>query len=96
MATLPSGNEAVLVGCFKSIGQGTSKNIYKLKWQGEQLEWELLLQKMKKPITSTVAMFIPDSKLTARHCNTNACNRAGSCVVSIPSRRSTWARSFKS
>ena len=84
MATLPSGNEAVLVGCFyDNPGPDLSDKIYKLTWQGGNLKWELLPQKMKHPRTSTVAMFIPDSKLIARHCNTNACDRSGTCVVSI-------------
>ena len=58
MVTLPIGNEAVLVGCE---GGNSIDKIFKIIWEGEQLKWVTLPQKLKYPRTSAVAMLIPDS-----------------------------------
>ena len=58
MITLPSDREVVLMGCYNG---SHSENIYKLTWQGENLEWVTLPQKLKYPRGDAVAMLIPDS-----------------------------------
>ena len=71
MVTLPSGNEAVLLGCEDFNSNRWDNNnihgykgmtlIFKLFWQGEHLEWELLTQSLRYSRTEAVAMLIPDS-----------------------------------
>ena len=62
MVTLPSGNEAILVGCGVP-GPNQEGSIFKLTWdsEGEHLQWVTLPQKLKYPRHSLVAMLIPDS-----------------------------------
>ena len=60
MVTLPSGSEAVLVGCYNG---SYSESIYKLTWQGEHLQWVTLPEKLKYPRGDAVAMLIPDSMI---------------------------------
>ena len=71
MVTLPSGNEAVLLGCEDFNSNRWDNNnihgykgmtlIFKLFWQGEHLEWKLLTQSLRYSRTEAVAMLIPDS-----------------------------------
>ena len=60
MTTLPSGNEAVLIGCNDGNKNGLEK-IFKVSWQGDELEWETLDQELKYPRNQAIAMIIPDS-----------------------------------
>ena len=59
MVTLPSGNEAVLIGCYTE--ETYTDKIYKLTWQGEHLQWLTLPQKLKYARSSAIAMMIPGS-----------------------------------
>ena len=60
MTTLPSGNEAVLIGCNDGNKNGLEK-IFKVSWQGDELQWETLDQELKYPRNQAIAMIIPDS-----------------------------------
>ena len=60
MATLPNSNEAVLIGCNDGNKNGLEK-IFKITWQGDDLEWETLSQELKYPRNQAIAMIIPDS-----------------------------------
>ena len=59
MATLPNGNEAVLIGCNGGNKDGLAK-IFKISWQGDDLEWETTSQELKYPRNQAIAMFVPD------------------------------------
>ena len=59
MVKLPSGNEVILLGCENDTS--ATDSIYKITWQGEDLQWETLPQKLKYPRSNAIAMLIPDS-----------------------------------
>ena len=59
MVKLPSGNEVILLGCENDTS--ATDSIYKITWQGEDLQWEILPQKLKYPRSNAIAMLIPDS-----------------------------------
>ena len=61
MVTLPSDNEAILVGCFDASMTAATEKIYKLTWQGEHLQWVTLPQMLKYARYGAVAMLIPNS-----------------------------------
>ena len=87
MKTLPSGNEAALLGC-QIAGGIASEKIHKLFWENGELKWKTLPNTVKNPRSSTVAMFIPNTlfkhdNIEYEYCDTIDCDSNGSCVVSI-------------
>ena len=63
MITLPSNNEAILVGACENSRTG---HIHKLTWQGEHLQWLTLPQILKYPRLLAVAMWIPNSMTSCK------------------------------
>ena len=79
MVTLPWGDEVLYVGC--NDGDYPTKDIFKLTWQGDHLQWVMLPQKLKYPRKDAIAMFIPDSFNTDCR-STPQCDISGICIVS--------------
>ena len=79
MVTLPWGDEVLYVGCNDE--NDLTAEIFKLSWQGKNLQWEALPQKLKYPRKDAIAMFIPDSFNTDCR-STPQCDISGICIVS--------------
>ena len=78
MVTEPRGDEVLYVGCNDE--NDLTAEIFKLSWQGKNLHWEALPQKLKYPRKDAIAMFIPDSQTT---CHSNPqYDISGICKVS--------------
>ena len=77
MVTEPKGDEIIYVGC--NDGDDLTAEIFKLTWQGENLQWVVLPQKLKYPRKDAIAMFIPDSITNCR--STPQCGISGICIV---------------
>ena len=55
MLPLPNGQGAILLGC-----DNNSPEIYQLTWDGNDLIWRAMPNKLKNPRGNTVAMWIPE------------------------------------
>ena len=55
MVPMPDGYGAILVGCYQS-----KDAMYKLFWNGNELEWTTLSDKIQNQRFDTVSMLIPD------------------------------------
>ena len=58
MLPLPNGQGAILLGCDNNSQY--SNEIYQLAWDGNNLIWRSMPNKLNNPRGNTVAMWIPE------------------------------------
>ena len=59
MVPMPDGYGAILLGCNEA-----KDTMYKLLWNGNELEWTTMEQKLKHPRSETIIMYIPNEMTT--------------------------------